>query len=53
MSIFSTKQRDRVVKTPASYSGGPKFKSRRGERLPTEVLRGFLQTLHAISLIEP
>jgi hypothetical protein len=42
----STEHCSRAVNTPASYSGGPGFKSRPGDRLSwLEVFRGFPQFL--------
>jgi hypothetical protein len=47
-------RRGRVVNTPASYSGGPRFKSQ--PRLPVMLIEffcGFPQSLHAISGMVP
>jgi hypothetical protein len=46
------KRRGRVVNTPASYSRGPRFKSRLGDQL-TEVSHGFLQSLQTNICIAP
>jgi hypothetical protein len=47
-----TESRGRVVNTPASYSGGPAFKSRFEDRL-TDVIRGFTQSFHTNAGVVP
>jgi hypothetical protein len=42
-----------VVHTPASYSGGPRFKSRPGERLSLVIFRGFPQSFQVNAGIVP
>jgi hypothetical protein len=43
--IIIIERRSRVVSTPASYSGGPEFKSRPGDRLSWQVFCGSPQFL--------
>jgi hypothetical protein len=52
LSIF-TERRGRVANTPASYPGGPGFKSRPGDRLSLLRFRDFSQSLQANAGIVP
>jgi hypothetical protein len=52
--LLRTECRGRVVETPASYSGGPGFKSRpRRPAIVIHVFRGFPDFLQANAGIEP
>jgi hypothetical protein len=43
----------RVVNIPVSYSEGPEFKSRPGDRLSWQIIRSFPESLHTKSGIVP
>jgi hypothetical protein len=54
MNANPTERRDRMVNTPASYVGGPGFKSRhRRPAILTEGFRDFPQSLKANAGIVP
>jgi hypothetical protein len=50
--FLGKERRHQVASTPASYSGGPEFKSRLGTGY-SEDFRGFTQSLQTNSGIEP